>query len=333
MYSSLTRRGFLKLSGAAVAALGFPLYPPGGNPYLMTPSLRLGRTTRSLHYYQSPKYSSEELGFYNTDSVVQIYEERIGEQKWEQNPIWIKTDDGWINSTYVQPVRREINEPVLDILNGGMLVEVTVPYTQAWLADDERRRRSYRYYYGSTHWVYYAFRSSNGNIWYRVLDDRSNKSHLVLGQHMRPITPEELIPISPDVKNKHLEVDLTNQKVTAYQNTQPVYRARIASGYFEGTTPIGEFKVERKQPSRHMAARTEESEFDLPGVPWVCYISWTGVSLHGTYWHNNYGTPQSHGCINLSPEAAKWVYRWTEPYVAIHDDYKSSDHGTKVVIF
>jgi len=59
-----------------------------------------------------------------------------------------------------------------------------------------------------------------------------------------------------------------------------------------------------------MASNLQGNEFDLPGVPWVCYISWTGVSFHGTYWHNNYGTPQSHGCINLTPEAAKWIYRW-----------------------
>jgi len=49
-------------------------------------------------------------------------------------------------------------------------------------------------------------------------------------------------------------------------------------------------------------------------VPWVSYIeSSTGVAIHGTYWHNNYGVTMSHGCINMLSEDSKWVYRWTTP--------------------
>ncbi len=86
-----------------------------------------------------------------------------------------------------------------------------------------------------------------------------------------------------------------------------------------------------------MAAELDTDFFDLPGVPWVCYILWTGVSLHGTYWHHNYGTPQSHGCINLTPEAAKWIYRWTDPYVPFDEDFVQTDkilrNGTPVIVY
>jgi lipoprotein-anchoring transpeptidase ErfK/SrfK len=108
--------------------------------------------------------------------------------------------------------------------------------------------------------------------------------------------------------------------------------ARTSTGAVEGSTPQGEFIVERKQPSRHMAA-TEGNGYDLPGVPWVCFIHWNGVSLHGTYWHNNYGNVMSHGCINLTPEAAKWFFRWTVPVVAAGDDYEESESGTRVIVF
>ena len=81
-----------------------------------------------------------------------------------------------------------------------------------------------------------------------------------------------------------------------------------------------------------MASNLEGNEFDLPGVPWVCYIAWTGVSLHGTYWHNNYGTPHSYGCINLNPKAAKWLYRWTAPYVPFDEDYVETENGTPVIV-
>jgi lipoprotein-anchoring transpeptidase ErfK/SrfK len=82
-----------------------------------------------------------------------------------------------------------------------------------------------------------------------------------------------------------------------------------------------------------MATETVGNPFDLPGVPWVCYISWTGVSLHGTYWHNNFGVPQSHGCINLTPEAALWLYRWSDPFVPPGEDYIETDNGTQVTIY
>jgi len=329
----LSRRDFLKLGGAALASLAFRDFPPGGDPARKRPpSFTLGRTIYSLRYYEKPTYSSKEIGYYLTDTIIDILEERTGEPEPEHNPIWLRTDKGWLHSSYVQPVARKINEPVFDIPGGGMLVEVTMPYAQAWEIKESTWKKSFRCYYGSTHWAYHAFRGATGDVWYRILDDRYGGYHMVKAENMRPIRANELTQISPGVINKRLDVDLGKQRLVAYENDRPVYIARIATGYFEGDTPQGEFRVERKQPSRHMASSAEGNAFDLPGVPWVCYISWTGVSIHGTYWHNNYGTPQSHGCINLSPKAAKWIYRWTEPYVPVDDDYVETDQGTLVIV-
>jgi len=334
MPCKLTRRDFLKLCGIAAAGFGFRDFPPGGDPASKRPpSFTLGRTVYSLRYYEQPTYSSKELGYYVTDSVVSIYEERVGDPKPTHNPIWLRTEKGWLHSAYVQPVDDQINEPVLDIPNGGMLAEVTVPYSQSWFITDKGWKRGRRYYFNSTYWVVLSFPGVNGVIWYQVLDDRDNKYYLVQAEHLRPVTSEELTQLSPNIVDKRIEVDLGRQRIIAYEDNQPVFTARTATGYFKGDTPIGEFRVERKQPSRHMSSNLEGNDFDLPGVPWVCYISWTGVSLHGTYWHNNYGTPQSHGCINLTPKAAKWIYRWTNPFVPLDKDYVESDFGTRVVVY
>jgi lipoprotein-anchoring transpeptidase ErfK/SrfK len=67
-------------------------------------------------------------------------------------------------------------------------------------------------------------------------------------------------------------------------------------------------------------------------VPWVLYIKESGISFHGTYWHNDFGRPRSHGCINLTPQAARWLYRWTTPVVAPTDLFAYKDKGTKVEI-
>ncbi len=330
----LTRRDFLKLCGISAAGFGFRDFPPGGDPASnRPPSFTLGRTVYSLRYYEKPSFSSKELGYYVTDSVIDIIEERVGDPKPTHNPIWLRTEKGWLHSAYVQPVGEKMNVPVTEIPDEGMLAEVTVPFTQSWFVSDKGWKRGRRFYYSSTHWVVSAFGGVNGMIWYQVFDDRDKKYYLVQGEHLRPVTADELTPLSPDAVDKRIEVDLGRQRIIAYEEGRPVFTARTATGYFEGDTPTGEFRVERKQPSRHMSSNLEGNAFDLPGVPWVSYISWTGVSLHGTYWHNNYGTPQSHGCINLTPAAAKWIYRWSSPFVPLNKDYVESDFGTRVVVY
>ncbi len=334
MSSYLNRRDFLKLFGAASIGLGFRDYPPGGDPDSQRPpSFSLGRTIYSLRYYEQPSISSKELGFYNTDTVIEVLEEKVGDPTPMHNPIWLRTPDGWLHSAYVQPVENILNQPVLKVPAGGMLAEVSVPFTQAWSSGVRGRKRVYRCYYGSTYWVQNAFSGINGVIWYQIFDERYHELFLVEAQHLRQIKAEELTPLSPGVKGKRIEIDLTRQQLVAIEGNRPVFTTPTATGYFEGDTPIGDFQIERKQPTRHMASNLQGNEFDLPGVPWVCYISWTGVSFHGTYWHNNYGTPQSHGCINLTPEAAKWIYRWSEPSVPVEEDYVESDHGTLVTVF
>lgn len=339
MPKNLTRQGFLKLSSAA--ALGYALrdFPALGAPYnLRQPRYSLGRTVYSLRYYEQPSAATRELGYYIRDTVVKIHEERVGDPGTSRNPLWLRTDEGWVHGAYVQPVEFRLNEPLTRMSQPRFLVEVTVPWTQSWRVTENGWKRSYRFYYASTYWIHHSYKSKEtGKIWYHVYDERTQEYHLAEAEHFRLIQADELTPLSPGVPNKRIEVNLDRQKLTAFEGNRPVFVTRIATGYYEGDTPRGEFQVERKQPTRHMAAELDTDFFDLPGVPWVCYIFWTGVSFHGTYWHRNYGTPQSHGCINLTPDAAKWVYRWTEPYLPFDDDFvqieKGSNSGTRVIVY
>jgi lipoprotein-anchoring transpeptidase ErfK/SrfK len=84
-----------------------------------------------------------------------------------------------------------------------------------------------------------------------------------------------------------------------------------------GTTP-GLHRILLKRPSQHMVggAAGDNDYYDLPGVSWISYFTASGISFHGTYWHNDYGRPRSHGCVNMLPEDAKWVFRWTLPTAA-----------------
>jgi lipoprotein-anchoring transpeptidase ErfK/SrfK len=155
------------------------------------------------------------------------------------------------------------------------------------------------------------------------------------------IPAEELQPLSPDVppENKRIEVSIGKQQITAYEGRRAVFMAQASTGDITASpnykTPTGIFDTYYKRPSRHMdAGDLTGGGDDLPGVPWVSYFHEDGIAFHGVYWHNDFGNPRSHGCVNLSIHAAKWIYLWTNPVV--RPDYqlvhRFPGSGTKVEI-
>ena len=326
----LSRRTFMQLSGVAVmgAVVDARLFQVAAPPLL-----GLGRVTHSsLRAYEQPRFSAEpvDMTLY-ADTILQLYEaEPAGDPGESKNPLWWRTDAGWVHSSRVQPVRNDLNLPVSQIPAGGFLAEVSVPYTDAWRNEDGTPLKVYRFYYASTHWVDRIVTDRADRVWYRVWDDRYRVAYFVLAESLRPIPAEELTSLSGDVPDKRIEVNLAQQRLTAYEQGGAVFSTVVSTGRRGVETPTGHFVVRQKRPSRHMAA-TDGNGFDLPGVPWVSYIHWTGVALHGTYWHNDFGTPRSRGCINLTPADARWLFRWTTPVVpAGEDDVQSACCGTAI---
>ena len=266
---TFTRRDFLKVSGAATLSLAFRL-PQADDKFPSQTPIGLGRVTRALQAYDPPSFSGKKIRVYGVDSVLNIYEEKIGDVETSHNAVWFRVDDGWVHSSFVQPVRNDLNEQILDIPVGGVLAEVTVPFTQAWRNDDGKPTLAYRFYYSSTHWVDRAVTDNNDHLWYRVFDDRYQVYYFVLAKHLRRVPDEELTPIAPGVFDKRIEVDLKQQRLTAYENGSTALTAHLSSGRPGAETPTSAFRVERKRPSRHMAASDGGGNgFDLPGVPWV----------------------------------------------------------------
>jgi len=325
MATPVSRREFLKLGLASlgivlVSPLDIPFggNPPGDDPFPMrSPAYELGRAALSGFIYQDPSFDSKKLKGYNTNTVFKIYSQKTAEPFLFYKPIWFETDDGWINAAYIQSVRKSLNEPLTDIPNGGLLGEISVPFTWVWEEKKEGLKRKYPYYYEMTCWFDYISTDKSGQTWYRIYDDLNETHYWIPAAHVRPVTADEITPIAPEVTDKYIEVLLGDQVLTAYEYGQAVFSTPVSTGAREGDTKPGDYVIERKRPTRHMAPM-EGNGYDLPGVPWVSFISWTGVSIHGTYWHNNFGHPMSHGCINLPSQAAKWIYRWTLPVVAFN---------------
>jgi len=179
----------------------------------------------------------------------------------------------------------------------------------------------------------------SGNNWYGVKDDKWEYTYYVSPSHLRIIPSTEIQPISGDVaaQHKRIEVRLPEQVMIAYEYNEPVFMARVATGavFSNGdfSTQPGRYMTFHKRSTRHMArGNLAANGYDLPGVPWNSYITEEGIAFHGTYWHNNFGRPRSHGCINLTPQAAKWLYLWTLPSVPPDQEWIYEESGTAVDI-
>lgn len=334
-----SRRDFLKLSGYGLIGAMLPQlsFSPRQDEF---DNLQGRVTDRIVWSHEEPNPKSGRKKLYWRDLIFPIINSTTSDDEKAYNRVWYEIENaGYIYSGSVQPVHTLLNEPHTISLKGA-LGEVSVPYTDAHLEPDSNSDVIYRLYYETVHWVKAsAIHPGDGHVWYALLDDKSNQYYYVPAEHIRLIPDLELAPLSPDVadKEKRVEVRLTDQLVLAYERDKIVFATRAStggrrqSGHY--TTPDGEFITFHKRPTRHMAAGDIASNgFDLPGVPWVLYLTKSGISFHGTYWHNDYGRPHSHGCINLTPQAAKWLYRWTLPTVPPDKELAYGYVGTKVEI-
>jgi LysM repeat protein len=105
---------------------------------------------------------------------------------------------------------------------------------------------------------------------------------------------------------KWIDVDISSQTLRAYQGNTAVRSMVVSTGIARYPTPTGRFRILSKYPSVTMSG----PGYYLPGVPHTMFF-YGGYAIHGTYWHNNFGTPMSHGCINLTRADAAWLYGWS----------------------
>ncbi len=338
-----SRRDFLKLAALGFWGLFFPFGKAKARETTGLPSDQQGRVARrSTRLFDAPDFKAIPTKEYWQDILLPITDICISEDLLAYNRVWYQIgEEGYAYSGDIQPVRTVLNRPIRVHPKEGSLAEVTVPYTDARKKPRKDASIVYRLYYQTTHWIVATLvDESDQTLWYQLRDDKEQgEYYYVIAAHLRIIRPNELTPISANLPNykKSIEVRLSQQLVVAYEGLTPVFAARASTGKrrYDGSyyTPQGVFKTYYKRPSRHMAAgNLANNGYDLPGVPWVVYLTKGGISFHGTYWHNDYGTPHSHGCINLSPQAAKWLYRWTSPVVKPEREYVYGFSGTHVEI-
>jgi hypothetical protein len=330
MSSRLSRRAFLKLGGLSLGCLAFRLLRNVHSLQTSNRTIFFGRVTVELIYvYSQPSFKSERIGRLRRDRLVWIFEELASEDSQARNNRWYRIAEGYAHSAFIQRLDGwRTNAPLASLPAGRTLGEITTPYARAQrYTSGEGWQPLYRLYYQSVHEITGIDEGPEGEILYRITDYLINVDYHIPALAVRLIPFEEYSPLptsaAPD--DKRIVVSLFDQALTAYEGEQTIFQAKVSTGIHTPNlepgelptdTPTGSFRVRTKFPSRHMGDGKLTDDilaYELPGVPWTMIFQEDGIALHGAYWHNNFGARTSHGCINLRPEDAKWLFRWTDP--------------------
>lgn len=336
----VNRRDFL--AGLAVTLAGVALPPRMPLPPVDTtrqdgPPAPLGRiaTWRWQAVRLEPSLSAELVAWKRLDDVIPLLASAAGEAPWPSNPIWYKTAGGWIHSGYVQPVERRPNREIIkNVAAPGFWTEVCVPVAEARTepTSDYVLRKLY---HGTVYRVIDSVQDDEGRWWYQVKEGFAYRpGPFVDVSSLRRIRPADVLPISRGRRDKRIVIDIGRQVLRCFEGQTAVFATRIGSGLPGTATPKGEFRVWGKRFTSRMVGGDPSDPYDLPGVAFPVYFTYTGVATHGTYWHNDYGRRHSHGCVNVTNEAARWIFRWSDPVAPYseHEVRTEWGKGTPVIV-
>jgi hypothetical protein len=338
----ITRRDFLKLGGLALTSLAFSSFLPEFTEFEDIELVRV--SYNSVSVYKEPNDKSQIVGTWYRDDLVHVYE-TVQAETPVYNPIWYRVFGGYMHRERLQKVRIHYNPPLTRVPETKLLAELTIPYAQPYRFNqwDGWYPITYRLYYTSIHWITGIEAGPDGKAWY-IVEDEADKNYFyyVPAMQLRPIAAEEFTPLSPEVpfEKKRIDVNLHTQTLTCYENDKAIFTADVSTGLIGlYDTPVGQFNIQDKLPSRRMEATNRFASSDenvLAGVPWTSFFTDKGHAFHGTYWHDNFGLPMSHGCVNMRTEEAKWLFRWSQPSAGFDDiDKQTLDargYGTAVDI-
>jgi hypothetical protein len=162
------------------------------------------------------------------------------------------------------------------------------------------------------------------NFFDGVLHYETKDGKWIADRYASRIEPAKNMPGWGNAGEKWIDINISKQAMVLYEGTDPVFATLISSGEagledakHTTATKRGIFRIHTKHITATMASSEIGEEFELQDVPYVQYFDKEGYAIHGAYWHDRFGIPKSHGCINLSPEDARRVFFWTEPKVPV----------------
>ncbi|MFQ5342897.1 MAG: LysM peptidoglycan-binding domain-containing protein [Anaerolineae bacterium] len=112
--------------------------------------------------------------------------------------------------------------------------------------------------------------------------------------------------VAAPTRGKWIDIDVGRQRLVAYEGDRAVFSAVVSTGKPGTPTVLGRFAVRSRLTSQRMIG----PGYDIPNVPWVMYFH-GAYAIHGAYWHKDFGRAVSHGCVNMRPSDAQWLFNWT----------------------
>lgn len=175
---------------------------------------------------------------------------------------------------------------------------------------------------------------ADGKLWYKIAQDASiryperiESDWYVLAGAVSEFNDDgdhRIVKGDHPTTTKRIVVDLSKEMLYAYDGDVLFMQEPISTGLEFTPTPRGTFTVFAMTPSRYMQGPlpgVSSQVYDLPGVPWNLYFTKDGAVIHGAYWHDHFGEPWSHGCVNLAPENARKLYAWAELGITVTVQY------------
>jgi lipoprotein-anchoring transpeptidase ErfK/SrfK len=328
-----TRREFLKSALLGLGSLAVFPWIKTSNQEPFPETERLGRVIGGrVPVKMKPDIDSNDVGVLLDDDVVPWLREVVGKRPLWYNQKFVETSSGYVYAPNLQPVRNQPNKPLQKLPSeAGMWAEVTVPYVDLIMQNPPPRSpwlkhgSKPRLYYSQVMWID-QIKEEEGQVLYRTKELYGTFGDVFWApaQAFRPIQEKDIQPIHPEAEEKRVEVNVTRQTMSCFEGKDEVFFCLVSTGGkfdAEGnpsekwSTPVGSHTIWRKLVSVHMTGGTTGGGYDIPGIGWTVLFSGNGVAVHSTFWHNSFGVPMSHGCVNASPEDANWVFRWTLPEV------------------
>lgn len=124
-----------------------------------------------------------------------------------------------------------------------------------------------------------------------------------LGHHTQKV--KEKVKQLKNSSKRWIQIDLSEQRLITWEGGKPIFGVIVSTGKKSTPTPIGVFNIYTKLKKTRMRGEG----YDVKNVPHTMYYQ-GGYGIHGAYWHNNFGTPVSHGCVNVAPNHAKKIFNW-----------------------
>jgi lipoprotein-anchoring transpeptidase ErfK/SrfK len=157
--------------------------------------------------------------------------------------------------------------------------------------------------------LYNAIPDGSGGFWHRVSESPEAPMYV----HSSTIRKVMAVQFEgARFAGRWVNVNVSQQVVTAYEDGVPVKVTLASTGTSKNPTELGTWKIAWRLPKKDMTggSKAKGDYYYLKNVPYPQYFHNSGEALHGTYWHDNFGRPLSHGCVNLSTPMAKWFYGW-----------------------